>query len=172
MMIDAPRTIVLGLNWQTNVVRPGGPFGEPTEVAKRAARFHAQAREAGAGVFLTKFGAPGGEASTTPDLIAEMAEFDDSHHTIDNLNLEGEQRNELIERTIDHDITTVLITGVATNLSVEQAALQSTVLGFTVHVISDCVAAATPELHSAALEALDLDTAGCLTADAALARLQ
>jgi nicotinamidase-related amidase len=58
----------------------------------------------------------------------------------------------------------VLVTGVATNLVVEQTARQGTDLGLTVHTVSDCVTAATDAVHTASLANLDLTTAGCLTA--------
>lgn len=68
------------------------------------------------------------------------------------------------ERGIDK----VLLTGVATNLTVEQTARHGTDLGLTVHPISDCVAAATDDAHTASLANLELTTAGCLTAEQAL----
>jgi biuret amidohydrolase len=48
---------------------------------------------------------------------------------------------------------------------------RGTALGFTVHVVSDCVAAADEGAHAASLANLELATAGCLTAEAVLARL-
>lgn len=65
----------------------------------------------------------------------------------------------------------MFITGVATNLTVEQTARHGTDLGLTVHPISDCVTAATEEAHVASLANLDMTTAGCLTAEEALALL-
>ncbi|WP_263399718.1 cysteine hydrolase [Saccharopolyspora pogona] len=59
----------------------------------------------------------------------------------------------------------------ATNLTVEQTARHGTDLGFTVHVVRDCVAAADEAMHGASLANLDLATAGCLTAEQALALL-
>ena len=43
------------------------------------------------------------------------------------------------------------ITGVATNLTVEQTARHGTDLGFTVYVVSDCVTAADERTHEASL---------------------
>lgn len=73
----------------------------------------------------------------------------------------------LAERAID----TVFVTGVATNLTVEQTARHGTDIGLTVYPVSDCVAAITPEVHQASLANLDLATAGCRTADETLALL-
>ena len=54
----------------------------------------------------------------------------------------------------------MFITGVATNLTVEQTARHGTDLGFTVYVVSDCVAAADEATHAASLANLELTTAG------------
>ena len=59
----------------------------------------------------------------------------------------------------------------ATNLTVEQTARHATDLGFTVHVVSDCVTAADDAAHTASPANLELTTAGCLTAEEAVARL-
>ncbi|MGK8491734.1 isochorismatase family protein [Nocardia asiatica] len=66
----------------------------------------------------------------------------------------------------------LFVTGVATNLTVEQTARHGTDLGFTVHPVADCVAAATEEAHEAALANLELVTAGRVSAAEALERLQ
>src|SRR5439155_1161902 len=68
-------------------------------------------------------------------------------------------------RLAEPGIDTVLITGVATNLTVEQTARHGTDLGLTVHVISDCVTAASEDTHLASLASLDLATAGCRHAE-------
>ena len=68
-------------------------------------------------------------------------------------------------------IGTLFITGVATNLTVEQTARHATDLGFTAHVVTDCTTAADPAVHEAAVANLNLTTAGCLTSVEALARL-
>jgi nicotinamidase-related amidase len=69
-------------------------------------------------------------------------------------------------------IDTVFVTGVATNLVVEQTARHGTDLGLTVQTVSDCVAAANDAVHSASLANLDLTTAGCLTAEQVLGLLR
>ena len=85
--------------------------------------------------------------------------------------LSGLAGSDLPERLRAAGIDTLLITGVATNLTVEQTARHGTDLGFTVHVVSDCVCAPTPEIGAASLGNLDLATAGNLTAEQALALL-
>lgn len=197
MAIDPRRTAVLALHWQVNVIRPEGFFGamlaEPVArsgVVGRAAAFHDAARAAGLAVYFTRFTIPEGEGALVrntafmhavgaaqeafrPDapgaqLIEEMAEH---ATTVDNQKLSGLAGNDLAAGLTGQGVDTLLVTGVATNLTVEQTARHATDLGFTVHVISDCVTAADDAVHAAALANLALTTAGSLTAKEALARL-
>lgn len=59
----------------------------------------------------------------------------------------------------------MFLTGVATNLTVEQTARHASDLGFTTYVVRDCVTAADDEVHPASLANLELTTAGCPSAD-------
>ncbi|SDX54716.1 Nicotinamidase-related amidase [Saccharopolyspora shandongensis] len=192
------RCAVLGLHWQVNVIEPEGFFGgmlaEPVSrsgVVERAARFHRAAREAGAELVFTRFTVPVGEGGLVrntafmravgdaqeafrPDapgsgLIAEMS--DAGGRVVDNQRLSGLAGNDLVPWLREQGIDSLLITGVATNLTVEQTARHGTDLGFTVHVVRDCVAAADEAVHAASLANLDLASAGCRTADEALALL-
>ncbi|MEB3371799.1 cysteine hydrolase [Saccharopolyspora mangrovi] len=188
-------TAVLALHWQVNVIKPEGFFGgmlaEPVArsgVVERAVRFHA---EAGVPAFFTRFTVPEGEGEMVrntefmravgdaqelfrPDspgarLIPEMAA---GAIVVDNQKLSGLAGNDLAARLADSGIDTLLITGVATNLTVEQTARHATDLGFTAHVISDCTAAADPAVHEASVANLDLATAGCLSSEEALGLLR
>ncbi|MEV5542915.1 cysteine hydrolase [Saccharopolyspora shandongensis] len=188
----------MGLHWQVNVIKPGGFFGgmlaEPVSrsgVVERAALFHRAAREAGAELVFTRFTVPVGEGGLVrntafmravgdaqeafrPDapgsgLIAEMS--DAGGRVVDNQRLSGLAGNDLVPWLREQGIDTLLITGVATNLTVEQTARHGTDLGFTVHVVRDCVAAADEAVHAASLANLDLASAGCLAAEEALALL-
>lgn len=197
MTISSPRAAVLALHWQINVIKPEGFFGtllsEPVArsgVVERAARFHEAAGAAGAPVFFTRFTIPDDEGELVrntgfmravgeardafrPDapvnqLIPEMI---DGALTVDNQKLSGLAGNDLAVRLTERGIDTLFVTGVATNLTVEQTARHGTDLGFTVHVVSDCVTATDDAAQSASLANLDLTTAGCLTAQEALALL-
>ncbi|MGW5794836.1 cysteine hydrolase [Saccharopolyspora sp. NPDC003752] len=192
------RCAVLGLHWQVNVIEPEGFFGgmlaEPVArsgVVERAARFHRAASEAGAELVFTRFTVPVGEGDLVrntafmravgdaqeafrPDapgsgLITAMA--DSGGRVVDNQRLSGLAGNDLVPWLHEQGINTLLITGVATNLTVEQTARHGADLGFTVHVVRDCVAAADEAVHAASLANLDLATAGCRTAEEALALL-
>jgi nicotinamidase-related amidase len=102
-------------------------------------------------------------------LIPEMA---DGAHTVDNQKLSGLAGNDLAARLSAQGVDTLFVTGVATNLTVEQTARHATDLGFTVHPVGDCVTAADEATHEASLANLELTTGGCLTAEEALARLR
>lgn len=195
MNIHPRRAAVLALHWQVNVIKPEGFFGAMlaetvarSGVVGRAARFH---EEAGLPVYFTRFTVPEGEGGLVrntgfmqavgdaqeafrPDapgaqLIPEMAE---GAGIVDNQKLSGLAGNDLAARLLEQGIDTLFLTGVATNLTVEQTARHGTDVGFTVHVVSDCVTAADDAVHAASLANLELTTAGCLTAREAVTRLR
>jgi nicotinamidase-related amidase len=200
-MTRSARAAVLALHWQVNVIKPEGFFGamlsEPVArsgVVERAVRFHSAARAEGVPLVFTRFTVPGDEGSLVrntafmravgdaqeafaPDapgaqIIPEMAGLAAGAHIADNQKLSGLAGNDVVRWLLDRSISTVFVTGVATNLTVEQTARHGTDLGFTVYVVSDCVAAADEAAHAASLANLELTTAGCLTAEEALARLK
>ncbi|NEW42251.1 cysteine hydrolase [Nocardia cyriacigeorgica] len=194
-MFDRARTVVLALHWQVNVIRPEGFFGqmlaEPVAasgVVGRAVEFHAAARAAGIPVVFTRFTVPVGEGrlvrntgfmravgdaqeafrpdSVGAQLVPEMVGY--ASEVFDNQKLSGLAGSGLAEWLRVQRIDTVLLTGVATNLTVEQTARHGTDLGFTVHPIADCTAATDPDVHAASLDNLELVTGGCLSAQQAL----
>ena len=196
-----PGAAILALHWQVNVIKPEGFFGgmlaEPVArsgVIGRAAEFHAAARDAGAQLVFTRFTVPekgsslirntafmrsvgDAQESFRPDapgaqIIPEMAGLAQDAHVSDNQKLSGLAGNDVVRWLLDRSLSTVFITGVATNLTVEQTARHGTDLGLTVYVVSDCVTAADQPIHEASLANLELTTAGCVTADQALTQLK
>lgn len=200
MDLSPGRTAVLALHWQVNVVRPEGFFGamlaEPVAasgVVARAREFHTAARAAGVPLVFTRFTVPDGEGrlvrntgfmravaeaqeafrpnasgAAIVDDVGYEADVDD---VSDNQRLSGLAGCDLAESLSRKGIDTLLVTGVATNLTVEQTARHATDLGFHVHVVADCVAAAEPAVHEASLANLALTTEGCPDAAAVLAAL-
>lgn len=187
--IDRRRAAVLALHWQVNVIEPRGFFGpllaEPVQrsgVVAQAARFHRYMRSLGIPVYFTRFVVPEGEGqlvrntafmeavgeaqevfrpgSPGSELIAEMRETADPAHVVDNQKLSGLAGNDLPDVLAARGIDTVFLTGVATNLTVEQTARHATDLGLTVHPMSDCVTAADADAHRASLANLELVTRG------------
>lgn len=193
MVVDPRRAAVLALHWQVNVIEPEGFFGqllaEPVRrsgVVARAVRFHRALRSRGVPVYFTRFVVPEGEGqlvrntgfmemvgaaqerfrpdSRGAELIAEMREFADAAHVVDNQKLSGLAGSELPGLLAAPGIDTVFLTGVATNLTVEQTARHATDLGLTVYPVSDCVAAGDEEVHRISLANLELVTRGVATA--------
>lgn len=197
--MHAASTAVLALHWQHNVIHPDGIFGPmlaapvaTSGVVARARDFHDRARELGVPVVFTRFTIPtdGGALVANTDFmrmveaqadrfrpeswgaaLSEDIGVQDDDLVSDNQRLSGLAASDLPAHLLDHDIDTLLVTGVATNLTVEQTARHGTDLGFHVHVIADCVAAADPSIHEASLANLALACEGVLTSDEALARL-
>lgn len=198
MTFNAARCAVLALHWQVNVIKPEGFFGamlaEPVAasgVVERAVRFHEAAGATGMPLLFTRFTVPAGEGGLVrntgfmnavadaqdafrPDapgaqLIPEMRT--PAAQVFDNQKLSGLAGSALPQWLAEHGIETVFVTGVATNLTVEQTARHGTDLGLTVHPVRDCVAAATPEAHEASLANMALATAGPLDAADVLAWL-
>jgi nicotinamidase-related amidase len=193
MDLDPRRTAVLACHWQVNVIRPEGFFGsllaEPVAasgVVARARAFHTAAREAGLPLVFTRFTVPEDEGALCRNTgfmraVAQAQEafrpeapgaalVDDVGHdpqadtVSDNQRLSGLAGTDLPGRLAALAIDTVLITGVATNLTVEQTARHATDLGLHAVVVADCVAAADPAVHEASLANLALASEGCLTA--------
>jgi nicotinamidase-related amidase len=198
MTIDPRRVAVLGLHWQVNVIEAEGFFGgmlaEPVRrsgVVARSARFHAAMRGADLPVYFTRFTIPTGggrlvrntgfmeavaEAQELfrPDaagasLVEAMRPLTEPARVIDNQKLSGLAGNDLPDLLAERGVDTVFLTGVATNLTVEQTARHGTDLGLTVYVVSDCVAAVSDEVHQASLANLALTTRGLITATEAVA---
>ncbi len=197
MLLDHARTAVLALHWQVNIVKPEGFFGpmlagpvEASGVIERARGFHQAALAAGIPVLFTRFTVPVGEGELVRNtgfmrsvaaaqtefrpeapgaqIIPEMRDQITVGAVFDNQKLSGLAGNALAGWLAARGVTTLLITGVATNLTVEQTARHATDLGFVVHVVADCVTAATVEAHIASLANLELATAGSVSVEQVL----
>lgn len=192
MRLEPAHTAVLALHWQVNVIRPEGFFGpmlaEPVAISgvvDRAAVLHEAVLGAGLPVVFIRFTIPVGEGglvrntgfmrsvaaaqtefrpnSPGSQIIPEMSEQSAAAAVFDNQKLSGLAGSGLGDWLAARGIDTLLLTGVATNLTVEQTARHGTDLGFFIHPIADCVAAATAETHATSLSNLELTTAGCLS---------
>jgi nicotinamidase-related amidase len=102
------------------------------------------------------------------ELVEAMRPLAEHCHVIDNQKLSGLAGNDLPGLLAEQGVDTVFLTGVATNLTVEQTARHGTDLGLAVYVVSDCVAAVSDEVHRASLANLALTTRGLITATEAV----
>lgn len=199
MDIESAGTAVMGLHWQRNVVKPEGFFGawfaEPVArsgVFERTRRVFEAARSVGMPVVYTRFVVPpgGGQIVRNTATMAQVAESEqfrpesptvaiidelaphDGDWVIDNQKLSGLAGSDLPERFRKAGIGTLVLTGVATNLTVESTARHGIDLGFHVFVLRDCVATAAPEAHEASLANLTMATTGVMSSDEWIAALK
>ena len=102
-----------------------------------------------------------------PELAAQHGDL-----VADNQKLSGLAGSDLPDRLRQRGIDTLVLTGVATNLTVEQTARHGTDLGFTIYVLADCCTAASPGVHDASLANLSLTTEGVVDSADFLAALR
>jgi biuret amidohydrolase len=192
MRLTADATAVLGLHWQVNVIRAEGVFGaryaaavQAAGVVARARVVHALARRAGVLVAYTRFTVPADGGRLVPNtpvmqqvagnpallpeapgsqLVPELA-AEPTDLVVDNQKLSGLAGSDLAGALRARGIDTLVLTGVATNLTVEQTARHATDLGFRVYVLADCCAADDVEVHRASLANLALTTMGVRDSD-------
>lgn len=180
--LDPTRTAVVNVHWQHEVVSPEGAFGPffaeqaaRHRVASYAARVVTAVRSGGGTVVYTRAvyrpGYP--ELITNAPLFAMIPEqhafLEGSPKTqnideltpepddlvVDHVRLTGFFGTELDLVLRHRKVETVLLTGVATNLSVAGTAFEAVNFGYRTVLVSDACTAGTDEVHRASLVALD-----------------
>lgn len=192
MDVDLRKTAVLGVHWQVNVIKPEGFFGswfaEPVArsgVIERTARVFEAARVAGVPVVYTRYvvrpeaglvlrNTPVNEQVADSELfrpeaptVAIIPELAPKEGDIvaDNQRLSGLEGSNLPQLLSDRGVDTLVLTGVATNLSVESTARQGIDLGFRAFVLRDCVTSLAAEVHEASLANLEILTTGVVESE-------
>lgn len=199
MNVDPTRTAVLGLHWQRDVVSADGAFGsqfaaevERTKVVAATAGLVVAARSAGVPVVHLRIafqpgyadmvlnaalyratqqrgalieGTPGAEI--VPDLAPLAGDL-----VLTNNRAGGFSNSSLDYVLRARGVHTLLITGVATNITVESTARQASDLGYRAVVLSDCSSADSWAGHQASLSVLEVlaEVATSTEATAALGR--
>jgi nicotinamidase-related amidase len=190
MEIDLTRTAVLAVHFENDVVAPDGAFAGffaeqivARGVIATAARVIAAARAAKVPVIYTRVGWDAGYATLIPNsnLVAaspEMGCLVNGTHQTEILPALAPQDGELVltnervssfaESKLDSllrskGIDTVLIFGVATNLSVEDTARNAANLGYRVAVVEDACSAGTEAAHQASIESMSLLLTGVMS---------
>ncbi len=192
MAINSRETAVLALHWEVDVVTPEGAFGpffaemaKSTGVIARTAQVLNRARSAAMPVIYTRVcfrpgypelivnnplfsltvekmalidGTPGAEI--IPELVPRQGDFVIDHRRVSAFY--GTELNTLLKHL---GITTVALTGVATNITVEGTAREATNEGYNVIVLADCCSAASPVIHQATLETLGIPCSSVTSAD-------
>jgi nicotinamidase-related amidase len=183
MQLDPQRTAVVAVHLQGDVVRSEGAFGgffadmvEKTHVLARSADLIATARSAGATIAYTRIvfsaghpeliinnalfgvvdqakccvdGTPG--ATIVSDVAPHEGDLVIDHHRVD-----GTHGSALVGDLRGRNVDTVLVFGVATNLSVEGTARSLADEGFRTIIVADCCTAADDASHDASLGTLSL----------------
>jgi nicotinamidase-related amidase len=183
LALQPAATAVIAVHWQHDIVSPDGAFGPvfAPEVARtgaveRAGRLLRAAREAGVRIVYTQVGyrpghddllancplleqvkAAGAAEEGAPGsaIIDELAP-QGSDVVVTHRRISGFTGSELDTLLRGWGVDTVVMTGVATNVSVEGTARDATDRGYTTFVVADACAAATPEAHDASLATLGL----------------
>ena len=183
MTINAARTAVLALHLQRDIVAPDGalaavfyPEVERTGVIHTVGRVLGSAREAGAKVVYARVAYQAGYS----DLIANspLTEMVRAHECM----IDGTPGTEIVEKLTplrtdlvlrqqrvsafqstqldlllrSAAIDTLVLCGVATNVSVESTARAASDLGYRTIVVADACSAGSAAAHGAALESLSL----------------
>jgi nicotinamidase-related amidase len=192
MTINPRETAVLALHWEVDIVTSEGAFGpffaemvNTTGVIARTAHVLSRARSAGMPIIYTRVcfrpgypdlivnnplfgltaekmalidGMPGAEI--IPELAPQPGDFVIDHRRVTAFH--GTELNTLLKR---QGITTLALTGVATNLTVEGTAREASNEGYNVIILADCCSAASPEIHQASLETLGILCSSVTNAD-------
>lgn len=195
MDLDPTTTAVLALHWQNDIVSPSGRFAPTfsaeaarTGVIGRTADLLAAARRAGALVAYTRVcfrdgypdlvangpllagcaaagalvdGEPG--AAVLDELTPAAGDVVVAHRRISGL-YSSDLHTVLQARHIEH----MLLTGVATNLTVLNTAFDAVNAGYRTTVVADCCSAADASIHDVAIHTIEVIGA-VTTADKVLA---
>jgi len=199
MKLDPHRTAVVAVHLQGDVVTRDGAFGgffadmvERTGVLGRSAELIGAARDAGAKIAYTRVvfseghpelivnnqlfqvidqvrccadGTPG--AAIVPEVAPEEGDLVVGHHRVT-----GTHGSALVGELRGAGVDTVLVLGVATNLSVEGTARNLVEEGFDTFVVTDCCTAADQATHDASIASLGLLATGLTDAGEAIDALQ
>ncbi|GAA1996791.1 isochorismatase family cysteine hydrolase [Microbacterium pumilum] len=183
MTIDIAHAAVIAVHLQNDIVQPDGAFGpffaasasERGIVEKGAAVLEA-ARAASLPVYYTRVGWDAGHETlvTNSPLMSIVAEHKclvngtwqteileavrpgDRDIVLTNERVSGFAGSILEQLLRDQGIKTVVIFGVATNVSVESTVRSAADLGFNVVLVEDASSAATQEIHDATIQSLVL----------------
>jgi len=183
MDLNPSSTAFIACHWENDVVGADGalaPFFreeiERTDVIAVAGRLLGAARDAGVQIVYTRVAFAEGHSDLVPNIpllgvVAQQRSLLDGTHgaaIIDelepgpadwvstNAKVSCFADSSLDQRLRSAGIDTVVIFGVATNLSVESTGRSAGDLGYRVVVVSDACSAASPEIHEATLATFGL----------------
>ncbi|MBD8054969.1 cysteine hydrolase family protein [Rhodococcus ruber] len=183
MELDPRTTAVVAVHCQGDVVGPHGAFADffhqqvtERQIIDRVAGVNDAVRRAGGTVVYTRVAwkpdysdlhvnspllglvVQSGclkDGSELADIVEPLAPHDQDV-VVTHQRIGGFADSDLDAVLRDRGITTLLFTGVATNVSVEGTARVASDLGYRVVIVADACSAATPEAHEASINSLSL----------------
>lgn len=183
MELDLARTAVIACHWVYDIVTPEGAFGgmfgaevQRRGVVKKTAGVLDSARSKGLPIVYTRvcFQAGHSDLVVSNPLFGAVAQFgalvdgergaqiiDELRPQPGDLVVSNNRVNGFVNSSLDfvlrnRDINTLILTGVATNITIESTARTATDLGYRAIVLTDCVSADSQENHDAAIRTLGL----------------
>ena len=196
--LDLRSTALLAIHWQHDIVAPDGAFGplfapevERTASLDAAARLIDGARRAALPIVYTQVAFRADGADLTPNIpllqqvgaagaatagsrgaaIVEAVAPEAADLVVTHTRISGFHGTALDSLLRGRGVDTVLLAGVATNVSVESTARAAADHGYRTVVVTDACSAATAEAHDASLGSLALLTE-LTTVDEVLAALR
>jgi nicotinamidase-related amidase len=198
MQLDPQRTGVVVVHLQGDVVRHDGAFGgffaamvDKTGVLARSADVLAAARAAAVTIVYTRIAFSAGypelivnnalfgvvdqaqcclDGTPGTTIVSEVAPKDGDlivgHHRVN-----GAHGSTLVSDLRDRGVETVLVFGVATNISVEGTVRALSDEGFRVAVVADCCTAADDAAHDASVATMGLVASEVTDASTVIAAL-
>jgi len=183
MELSAPRTAVIAVHMQHDVITPDGAFGgffaaqaAERDVIGQTGKLLETARRSGATVVYTRVAWQPGyldlvanspllgmvaqsqclvEGSAKAEIVPQLTP-QDGDVVLTHKRIGGFSASQLDVLLRSRGIDTVLFAGVATNASVESTARQASDLGYRTIIIADACSAADPTAHAAAIASLSL----------------
>ena len=183
MELSAPRTAVIAVHMQHDVITPDGAFGgffaaqaAERDVIGQTGKLLETARRSGATVVYTRVAWQPGyldlvanspllgmvaqsqclvEGSAKAEIVPQLTP-QDGDVVLTHKRIGGFSASQLDVLLRSRGIDTVLFAGVATNASVESTARQASDLGYRTIIIADACSAADPTAHDAAIASLSL----------------
>lgn len=192
MIIEPTGAAVIGLHFLRDVIEPDRPFGAffhamvvRNRVLENTARVLTAARAAGLTVIHARIVFPRDYAGIEPitplyrtvidsgalqegsegvEVVDALAPHPDDV-VLDHLGTSAFVGGGLQQLLDSRGVTTLVTTGVATNVIVEGTARDAGNRGFRTFVLSDCCSAADPATHESSLATLAMLTSGVTTSD-------
>lgn len=196
--LDPERVAVLGIHWQNDLISSDGAFGRSfatevsrTNVLANASRFISSARSFGAKIIFINVaydpnfpGLVGNNAlfasvikersflkGASGTKIATEFQLHPTDVVLEHSRISAFFGTDLLPVLLGMRITTIALTGIATNVAVDHTARDAAQYGFNTHLIEDCCCASNRDYQAAALLTMKVVCTQVQTSASFLSRL-